>query len=50
MPTWLEINSEKLLNEVLDEELYNTATQYFDIDNNYKDAKIVHKLWYGRIK
>lgn len=50
MPTWLEISSEKLLNEVLDEELYNTATEYFGIDNNYKDAKIVHKLWYARIK
>jgi len=50
MPTWLEISSEKLLNEVLDEELYNTATQYFGIDNNYEDAKIVHKLWYARIK
>jgi len=50
MPTWLEISSEKLLNEVLDEELYNTATEYFNIDNNYKDAKIVHKLWYARIK
>jgi len=50
MPTWLEISAEKLLNEVLDEELYNTATQYFNIDNNYKDTKIVHKLWYARIK
>ena len=50
MPTWLEINAEKLLNEVLDEELYNTATRYFGIDNNFKDAKIIHKLWYDKIK
>ena len=47
MPTWFEISAEKLLNEVLDEELYNTATQYFGTDNNYEDAKIVYKLCYA---
>ncbi len=47
---WLRIESKRLLDPVLDKELYNAATEYFDIDNNYKDATIVHKLWYDRIK
>ena len=47
---WLRIESKRLLYPVLDKELYNAATEYFDIDNNYKDATIVHKLWYDRIK
>jgi len=50
MSEWLEIKAEKLLQDVLDKELYSNAIEYFGLDANYEDAKIVHKLWYDRIK
>lgn len=46
----LLMNCTDLLNEKLDKNFYTSATSYFGIDNDYESAKIVHKLWYDRIK
>jgi len=46
----LILNGDILFNEVLDQNWYQQLISWFDLDDNYSSACIVHKLWYDAHK
>lgn len=43
----LTVHSSTLYNSVLDKDLYESVTQFFNLDNHYDVAQEIHALWYN---
>jgi hypothetical protein len=46
LDTVICIDSTKLFQPILDKEIYNRATKFFDLESNFDHANTIHQVWY----